>query len=201
MKIILPKNYLSWSSYSLWKRNKDQFIDLYFKNGKPLETKYLHFGKLIADAIETGTIKEILPDLIIYQHVEFKIEANIQGVPILSFIDSYNSEENIFREYKTGKNPWSLSKVQKHGQLLFYAVALRATTGTMPKYCHLDWIQTELEESFDLWSHLNPQVKTTGQIQSFKREFDERELDNLEADIVKVAQEITEEYIKFIETI
>jgi hypothetical protein len=185
----------------LWMRNKDGYVERYFKNGKPLDTKYLKFGKNIAQLIEERKHNEILPDLIVYDISEFKIETEIRGVPILSFIDSYDPVSSAFREYKTGKNPWTAVKVEKHGQLLFYAVALKAVTGTYPKYCHLDWIETQMSESDDMWNILDPQIELTGKIKSFLREFNEKEIDMFEEKIQIVAQEISDAYKKFISEI
>jgi len=198
MSILLPKQYLSWSSFSLWQSNKDRYKKMYFENSEPLDTKYLRFGKSIASSIEDGTYIGSLPNLVVYPVVEFKINTKIGDVDILSYIDSYDPEKNIFREYKTGKIPWTQAKVQKHGQLLFYAVALRAITGIAPQHCHLDWIETKEVESSGVWDIHEKKVELTGKILTFFRELDERELDRMEQEIINVAQEISKEYRKFI---
>lgn len=200
-KLILPKSYISWSAFTVWKQNPERFKREYFGNGPRLDSKYLRFGKSIASAIENGTYKESLPRLEVYSEVEFQINAEVSGVPILSYIDSYDPIKNVFREYKTGmiRNPWSAAKVYKHGQLVFYAVALRAITGKMPEYCHLDWIITDdsCDES-DFWSRVAKKLKVTGNIKPFKRVFDVRELDRMEAEIVQVAKEISEAYKEYL---
>lgn len=205
-KFLLPKPHLSWSQMEIWTKNPERYKREYFENAKKLDTKYLQFGKGIAKSIEDGSYKEILPDLVVYKFPEYKIEAEIQGVPVLSYVDSYYDESelnpHVFREYKTGKHPWTQAKVQKHGQLLFYAVGLRAKIGTMPEYCDLDWIETaESSDSDDFWSQADKKLELTGKMQTFRRYFDERELERMEAEIVKVATEISEAYKKFIEEI
>lgn len=202
-KIILPKPYLSWSQLSCWLQNPARFRKEYFEAGTKLDTKYLRFGKGIAELIETGKHKELLPDLIVYDKPEFEIRTEVFGVPILSYLDSYDSVNNVFLEFKTGKLPWTQSKVQKHDQLTFYAVALKHSLGNIPKYCDLVWIQTkdggmEIE---DFWRSNEKQVNVTGYIKSFHREFDEREISRMEETIVRVAKEISEAYKKFIEEI
>lgn len=198
-KLILPKPHLSWSAFSVWQQNPERFKREYFANGKRLDSKFLRFGKSIASAIEDGTYKETLPRLEVYSEVEFQINADVSGVPILSYLDTYDPQKNILREFKTGtrRNPWDARKVYKHGQLVFYAVALRAMTGKMPEYCHLDWIITD--DSMESNSVFDKgKLRVTGEIISFKRVFDNRELDRMEKDIVRVAREISDAYKKYL---
>ena len=199
MKIILPKPHLSWSQLICWTTNPLRYRKEYFEAGKKLDTKYLRFGKGIAELIENGTHKDLLPDLVVYNKPEFEIKTEVLGVPILSYIDSYDSVNNVFREYKTGKIPWTKAKVIKHGQLVFYAVALKHSCGKVPEYCDLDWIETKegSVEVEDFWRQNEKQVQITGKIKSFHREFDNREIEAMEDLIVKSAKEISEAYQAF----
>lgn len=209
-KLILPKPHLSWSQLTLWLSNKDRYIREYFENGHKLDTKYLQFGKNIATMIENGQHKTLLPDLECYDSPEFEIKCLVMHiVPIFSKIDTYNKvatahlPANVFREYKTGKIPWTKAKVQKHDQLVFYATALKWSTGAMPEYCDLDWIETKdgTTETVDFWREGDKIVYTTGRIVSFHREFDEREIERMEELIVKVAWEISDAYQEWIKEI
>lgn len=202
-KYLLPKGYLSWSAIDCWMRSPERFRREYFENGKKLDTKYLRFGSGIAQLIEENKHKELLPDLIVYSQPEFKIECEVAGVPMVGKIDTYDPEKNVFREYKTGKNPWDQRKVQKHDQLVVYATLLKCVTGKMPEYCDLDWIETRdggLEVD-DFWRTNEAKINVTGRIVSFHREFDEREIDRMEFVIQKAAEEITEAYKEFISEI
>lgn len=199
-KIILPKRHLSWSQFDKWKRNPKQYMAEYFENGKKLDTKYLRFGKGIAKMIEDGSYKELIPDLHVYDKPEFQVNVTYEGVNLLSYIDSYDETLNVFDEYKTGKNPWDQAKVQKHGQLLFYATALSILKGDMPFFCDLYWIETSDEpaDPDDFWAQAEKKLAVTGKIVPFRRNFDEREIVRMKAEIVKVASEISEAYQKFI---
>ena len=199
-KLILPKQYLSWSSMNCWMSNKERFRREYFEHGEKLDTKYLRFGKGIADLIEKGKHKELLPDLEVYDTPEFEIRTEIMGVPVLSYLDSYDSKINVFLEYKTGKNPWTQAKVQKHDQLTFYATALKYSTGKMPEYCDLVWIETKegSVEVDDFWHENENQINITGRIKTFHREFDEREIERMEEIIRHSAEQISEAYKSFI---
>jgi len=202
-KLILPKPHISWSSMNCWITSPNRFRREYFEAGKKLDTKYLRFGAGIADMIAKGKHKELLPDLIVYDEREFVIRTDILGVPILSYLDDYDPIKNIFREKKTGKIPWTQAKVIKHGQLVFYATALKHSAGKMPEYCDLDWIETKdgSIEVDDFWRENEKIVQVTGRIKSFHREFDEREIEKMEATIVKSAREISDAYQKFIKEI
>lgn len=151
--------------------------------------------------IELGTHKDILPDLPIYPIHEFEIKVEVCGVPILSYLDGDDPENNEFGEYKTGIHPWTQSKVQKHDQLTFYAMAKRAKEGKMPERCNLHWIETTEESANepDFWTEVDKPISVTGRIETFVREFDERELDRMENELVKVALQISDAYKAFIQ--
>lgn len=227
-KLILPKEYLSWSQLNLWLSNKERYRKEYFENTEKLDTKYLRFGKgfakLMEDIVKDPSLlkskmwvmENLGMDLTSPEHVdfvnnlkwydtpEFEIRCEVLGVPILSFIDSYNSIDNLFYEFKTGKNPWDQSKVQKHDQLVFYAMALKHSKGKTPESCELHWIQTKegTRESVDFWRESSSnKIHITGKIQHFHREFDEREVDRLEDLLLKSAEEISEAYQEFIKEI
>ena len=202
--LILPKPHLSWSQLSCWLSNPTRYRREYFEAGDKLDTKYLRFGKGVAKLVEEGKHKELLPDLVVYDKPEFKIETNVLGVPILSYLDTYNPGENVFREYKTGKIPWTKPRAFKLGQLVFYATALKHSCGKIPEYCDLDWIETKEhsdERVNDFWRDNEKEINVTGRIVSFHREFDEREIEKMENLIVKVANEISEAYQSFLKEI
>lgn len=202
-KILLPKTHLSWSQMTCWISNKDRYRREYFEAGAKLDTKYLRFGKGIAELIEKGLHTTLLPDLVVYKEPEYEIKTNVLGVPILSYLDSYDPTDNVFREYKTGKIPWTKAKVLKHGQLVFYAVALKHSVGKAPEYCDLDWIETTdvRGEVEDFWRENEKTIKVTGVVKPFHRTFNDLEIEKMERLIVKVAEEISEAYQSFIKEI
>lgn len=199
-KYLLPKEYLSWSAINCWMTNPERFRKEYFENGKKLDTKAWQFGRGIASLIEEGKHKELLPDLVVYSHPEYELKCEIMGVPMIGFIDSYDPEKNVFREYKTGRVPWTYAKVQKHDQLTLYAAMLKCITGKMPEYCDLDWIETRegAVEVEDFWRTNEKQINVTGKIVTFRREFDSREIDRIEFIVQKCAEEISDAYKAFI---
>lgn len=203
-KLILPKPWISWSQLSCWLSNPTRYRKEYFEAGDKLDTKYLRFGSGIHKMIEDGTYKELLPDLVVYDTNEFEVRCEINGVPTLSYIDSYDSKNNVFRDTKTGKIPWTKPRVFKSGQLVFYATVLKKLTGKMPEYCELDWIETKENKDArhsDFWREEENPLHVTGRVVSFHREFDEREIEKMEELIVKVANEISEAYQAFLKEI
>lgn len=202
-KYLLPKPHLSWSSINCWMTNPERFRKEYFENSEKLDTKYLRFGKGVAKLIEEGKHKELLPDLMVYDTPEFEVRCEIFGVPMLAFVDSYDSKNNVFLEYKTGKHPWDQRKVQKHDQLTLYATMLKHLTGKMPEYCDLIWIETQdgPVQVEDFWRTNEKDINITGKIVTFHREFDEREVDRMEFLIMKAAEEISDAYKEFIKEI
>ena len=201
--LVLPKVHLSWTQMNTWITNPERYKRETFHGGKKLDTEYLQYGKEIATMIEEGRHTELLPDLITYDTPEHKIECEVAGVPVLCFLDTWQSTSNLFREYKTGTIPWTQKKVQKHDQLLFYATALKWSTGKMPEYCDLDWIETrkQLQEREDFWGPTKKDIMVTGRIVSFHREFDEREINYMEQLIIRTATEISEAYINHINSL
>lgn len=198
--ILLPRPHLSYSQWSCWKTNPERYRREYFEKGAKLDTKYLRFGKGIAKLIEEGKHKELLPGLPVFPIHELEINIRVRGVPILSFLDGDDDANLRFGEYKTGKIAWTKARVQKHEQLPFYAVAKRALTGRMPTSADLIWIETKdtVIDEADFWSRVDQTIQVTGRIEVFTREFDERELDRVEADILKVALEISAAYKEYI---
>jgi len=187
---------------SLFESNPTRYIAQYFGGNWDEGTPEMKYGGYIAKLIEEGKHKDLLPDLVVYSSPEHKLETLIDDVPTLSYIDSYDPETNTFREYKTGKAPWTHPKVYKHGQLLFYAVMLRNVTGKMPEYCHLDWIETvnyTPEAALDGFSN-NKEIKVTGKITTFERRFTERELDMFEERIKETYQKIKEAWEQYEKT-
>ena len=225
--LLLPKVHLSWTQLDTWNTNRERYIRETFFGGKKLDTKFLRFGKGIADLMEqiakdldllTDKMwmmdnfsididsyegQEFISNLRFYDTPEHEIRCEVAGIPCLSYLDSWNSQTMNFREYKTGKIPWTQSKVQKHDQLVFYATMLKWSTGKMPEYCDLDWIETResKEEASDFWREGAKIISVTGRIISFHREFDEREIERMEQLIIRTATEISEAYTNHINSI
>ena len=196
LDILLPRNYLSYSAMFMWIKSESRFRKEYFEGAPKLDTKYLRFGKAMAEARESQDLKP-------GEFAEYKIETYVKGVPILSYIDFYDSNKHEFSDDKPGKIAWTDSKVQKHEQFPFYATALKWQKGVTPKKCALIWFETMegATDEADFWNKCEKKLSLTGKVVRFERELDEREVKRMEDLIVKSAIEISDAYKEFIQQI
>ena len=206
----------------MWLRSEARYRREYFDSTHKLDTKYLRFGGAFATMLEdmevifartnnrqlaieelareypmTENMKAVLMEIEIEGISEYEIKTKVMGiVPCFSKVDKYDPINNVLREYKTGKIPWTQAKVQKHDQLVFYATMLKWEGKPVPEYCDLDWIETKETEQVaeDFWREQPKILDVTGRILSFRREFDEREIERMQDLIVQVATEISEAY-------
>lgn len=199
--ILLPRNYLSSSALDLWIKDPKKFKEKYFEGRDDEGSVYMDFGKAIHKMIEENKHKDLLPGLVVYPVREERRTCMVEGVPVLIIIDTYKPSINVFRDYKTGLAAWTALKVQKHDQLVFYATALTALTGKMPKYAHIDWIETARHPVVKMGLHNESKLYATGKIVSFKRIFEQAEIDRMRALIVKCANEISDAYRDWIKEI
>jgi len=197
MRYNLPKPYLSYSAYSLWKSSKKGYRKRYYENEKPFENTETVFGKEVHERFEK------------YESIvgsETMIEVNLTPeLKLLGYIDSFNIDNLAFVDFKTGhlskagKVPWDNLKVRKHKQLVFYSLLIRIKYGSYNKKAQLHWIETEFtKETREFDGHIleatSRKLGLTGREEIFDREIAEWELDNLKEDIIKVAEEISNDY-------
>lgn len=194
MHLLLPKGYLSHSQCEIWRTNRARYRAEYFEGKRKLDSKYLRFGKSHAENREK---RGLLPG----QFTEYEIFTTVKGVPILAYLDFYDSNENYFSDDKTGKHPWTQTRIQQSEQMLFYATALKHHVGETPGYCLVNWFETrdEKQEGTDFWREGESIVTFTGKELTFRRDFDEREIERMEYDILRIATEISSAYKLFID--
>jgi hypothetical protein len=220
--LVLPKGYLSWSQMTCWMNNRARYVKEYFEDGDRLDTRFLRFGsqfsKMVEDLCEImkripnrhlaiqelkkdyqfdENMESVLMELDIEGTSEFEIRCKVRGmVPTLAFLDKYVERNGAIQEYKTGLQPWTLAKVQKHDQLTFYGVSLKWCGKPLPPYADLHWVETkEVEqERVDFWRDGAKIILATGRIKTFHREFDEREFERMEDLIIRAAHEISDAY-------
>lgn len=192
---FLPKKYLSYSAISLWLQNKDRFRKQYYE-GRPFQmTPELTFGKKIGELLEHGD--ESVQHILRYPKPEQEITTTVEGVPIFGFIDSFDPERCAFLEYKTGKEPWTENRVQKHLQLDIYSLCIQQIFGRVEDVCHLIWMQTERVEHPQQGriTHADAYgIKMTGKVVTFERTITQAERDTMRELIVQVATEISQDY-------
>lgn len=195
--INLPKGYLSYTQMSLWKSNPKKYGQLYFDDRTELGSynNSMEYGKIFADALENyKETNDLLTDAAIlllnkYDVRDKEINAEIKTkdgwIRVMGRPDTLNSKTLDFREYKTGKQPWTQAKANKHPQLFFYAMIIYLVYGIAVNDCYLDWIETE---------NTPEGIKPTGTIKSFKVEVGLRKILETIAETIKVAKEIEVAY-------
>lgn len=198
--MLREKDYLSWSQYSLWTKSKREYWKRYGLNENRSANKFFAKGKELADAMEYGddgsfstdellsVVLENIPKLD-FMEQEIKVVMK-NGENLLSYLDSCSIYMTEFLEYKTGKVAWTQELVDKHEQLLFYALSIYINSGrTEIPTCKLIWIETEQTETEGL--------KYTGLVEEFPRSFTVEEIEEFEDVLIKTITEIEEfEYLE-----
>lgn len=167
----LPRGYLSFSQFNLWKKSKTQYAKRYFEGKKGFETKEIRFGKMVHENPAKYGFTEL-------QNNEYGLECEVKGVPLYGIIDSCEPSLCEIVEYKTGKN-----KPNPEDQLKFYAVMINEITGNIPR-CSWEWAETD--ETVD------GEIAITGELEIYLVKFSKKEIEEFKKEIVKVAKEISE---------
>ncbi len=208
-KLNLPKGRLSWSQYNLWIRSPEQYRRQYYYGIKQETNVEMRFGDAVAKLMQSGAGGPVIDKIPRFEVSEYEVETEVNGVRVLAFIDTFDPTRIAFDEYKTGhanrkgEAPWDQVKVRKHGQLPFYAAALKAHHGKVFHTCHLHWIETEAEamtEDFGGIVMTGSDVRSlrlTGRIETFPRKIEKWEITLMENQILKVAKEISKDYTLF----
>jgi len=200
----LPKKYLSYSQYDLWKKNKEQYRKRYYFNEPSIETVETKFGKHTDSFLDNGGH---IDGVIQYSHNQYRIETNYCGVPLLGYLDGFDEKTLSILERKTGhknpkgKVPWDKLKVHKHQQLVFYSLMVELFHGKVHPTVILQWLETDFKtKEMEFQGHIltsgSRELKLTGNIKTFKRKIAKWEKENLKKDILLVAKEIHEDYNK-----
>jgi len=197
--MIRQKSYLSWSQYSLWTKSKREYWKRYGLGEDRSMNKNFAKGNELADALEYNDdgsdSNDALLELVLTQVPkldiqEFELRVKMRnGEELLIFTDSAAIDLTEFYEYKTGKVAWTQELVQKHDQLLFYALAFYIKSGrTLIPTSKLFWIETEQTESG---------IKYTGAIEEFSRTFSVEEVEVFESKLIDTIEAIEDfEYIE-----
>ena len=204
MPLTLPKGYLSHSQIELWKRSKKDYRIRYYE-GKPMYiTPELTFGKKIAEQYEAlHTDEKVQVDSPVLQTVsrgniaEYKLECELNGVPVLGFIDSFDESNNTIYELKTGKVPWTQARVERHQQLLMYASCVKALHGKYNPYVKLIWLKTHKVDGIieiDGVKCSHPEIQLTGDKEEFIRIVHADELVDYQNEVEEIARAISEDY-------
>lgn len=167
------------------------------------QTAEIVFGRKIADELENEIIdRPHLARIPRYSEPEHQIDCSIDGVPFRGFIDSYEPDTHQFLEYKTGRNAWTDKKVLKHLQLPIYSLLIEHEHGHVADKCHLVWIETRfITKTLQMGEHTleaqTRELELTGMFEMFERVITKEEREETKKLIIKVAEEISEDYTSY----
>jgi hypothetical protein len=195
--IQLPRTYLSYSQMVLWQSDPRRYEEIYMDGRDELRTSNSgqEYGKVVATALEHGRdTGDLLTDSALLllpkydvadQEIRVDLKTTHGWLQLVGKPDTRNSLTHAFREYKTGKHPWTAKKAQDHGQMRFYAMLIYLKFGVLLKDAHLDWIETEQGEDG---------IRPTGRVQSFRVTFTLNDILKTMAEATRVALEIESAY-------
>ena len=132
---------LSWSQLASWEGNKQQWFSRYVLGKKGHTTKEMAFGNYVGDKLAEDPA--FVPEIPRLEFFEYTIETTFSKVPLIGHFDNYAQQS--LHEFKTGKEPWTQPRVNKHRQLDYYASLLWITDKIPPESLkiRLYWLQTE----------------------------------------------------------
>ena len=180
----LPRKHISWSQISSLNWSAEQYKQTYIYN-KRQDSIFLTFGSEFHNALEHRDkqvpehFENIRTQIPTAEQSEVKMEANIDGIPIIGIYDGYNPAKREIVEYKTGKKE---SMKSWHGQLSLYVLLHFQNFGKLPKSVKLYWAQTLLNE--------NDQLIFSGDVREYDIEIKIKDILEITRRILKAHQEI-----------
>jgi len=113
-----------------------------------------------------------------------------------------------FYDYKTGRpkpdgSPrWTDVETAKTKQLVYYSLFLQELNGSVEDLCHLIWLPTHyVKKTIAMGEHVlesnSKDVEWNGEVHVFSRTIREYERKAAREEIIRVAQEISDDYAKY----
>lgn len=136
---------LSHSQLATWEWSPEQWYNSYILGLRGDVTPNMTFGSLVGDSI--GTPDSMVPDLKPPGTKEYKLEATVEGIPLIGYADHYCPDTRVLHENKTtdNKSKWTKGKANKHTQIDMYLLMLYLSEGIPPETvtCYLNAILTK----------------------------------------------------------
>jgi len=180
-------NHFSASQLKLFKESPEKYLRRYLYEEKIMPAfvkEYANFGKQIHSQIEHGELDYLFCDLNWeYDLQELKIEKEMDGVPLLGYIDATNTKKKIVADYKTATKEWSQFKVDTDDQLTFYCVLCELHFGWTPKELIIYRIETVKNGG---------KLEITGRVDEIRTHRTDKQIKLLREEICKVWGDIQE---------
>lgn len=168
-------------------------------NPQPLESRVQRLAEISFEKISGD--EEFCEKLMNFQFelapiYEQSLKQTVNDVYCTGYIDNCPDITEwpleYFREFKTGKKPWTQERADQHGQIYFYAMLLEEQTGVMPSRAYLDWIVTTDDEEGNIIG--------TWEIKTFEVKIDPKKVKKLREKLPKYIEEMNECYEKWLES-
>ena len=180
---------LSYSSISLWYKDKIGFRKKYYEGIQPPVTKFLVFGKQAEDEVYAGK----LPGVPVFKVSQHELRDVVDEVPVVGYLDTFDPDTVQFGDYKSSLSPWTQTMVQQLEQLPLYSFLLKRKYGTVHKTALLVWLETKLTPAQGLLTQ-GDTLSLTGKFEVFERKIAEWERKRMRTWIRTAAEEISEDY-------
>ncbi len=197
---MTPKPYLSHSQRILWKSQPEKYVEQYMYDGQRYTSREMAFGSKIHDAIEKGGDSgEVEIDLLVTDLPTFPdgldlrefplsptLKVGKEEIPLFGKLDRLKTDYTAFKDWKTGKNPWTQAKVNKDEQITFYCMLIWIEKKVIPHDIEVVWIPTEEDEQ--------GRLKVTGEFVRFHTTRKMGDILNMMVDVRKTWKEISDRY-------
>jgi len=189
----LPRPHLSISQINLWESDPSAYMKRYFLNIPDAPSPMMEFGKQFASDIEDyckGEKREFnfpnnfLNDILLYPHVEHKLEYDFGDFKFLGYIDNASEKFEIIRDFKTGTAAWTQDRLENSLQMQAYSYVIFQQYGIIPT-CFIDYYKTRIKGKSMEWTDVH---------ETYQHTFNMQDLAKTEIRIKKAAEEIAEAY-------
>jgi len=189
----LPRPHLSISQINLWESDPSAYMKRYFLNIPDAPSPMMEFGKQFARDIEDyckGEKREFnfpnnfLNDILIYPHVEHKLEYDFGDFKFLGYIDNASEKFEIIRDFKTGTAAWTQDRLENSLQMQAYSYVIFQQYGIIPT-CFIDYYKTRIKGKSMEWTDVH---------ETYQHTFTMTDLALVQMRIIKAAEEIAEAY-------
>lgn len=196
----LPKGYLSFSQIDLWLKSPDTYRKKYYGGVNFAPSVAMVFGNEVTEAMERG--EDWVAFIPRYPVFERKLLVEIEGIPVVAYIDNSEPTTNAFREQKTGKTKWTENKVNKHIQLPLYSLLLEIEDGFVTDECILVDVRTRNKTKVYKMGDIemkgeSRELELTGEVFETKRIITDEDRAEMRKTVIRVGREIEEDYAAY----
>ena len=132
---------LSWSQINSFKYSPSRWYSSYIL-GEYSTSPEMEFGSMVDKKIQKDS--NYLPEIKREKYLQYKLEAELNGIKLVGIPDALDLDNFIIRDYKTGRNKWDKKRADETGQLSMYLFLIYLKFKINPEKfkCHIDWMPT-----------------------------------------------------------